>query len=54
VDTQSPNKVLFDLLVLLKQNPLDELNGATVNVLLDWAIAHWKLNVLTLCRTISL
>jgi glutamyl-Q tRNA(Asp) synthetase len=53
VDTKSPNKTIFDLLVLLKQNPLDELNGATVNVLLDWAIAHWQPDKLSLYRAIS-
>jgi glutamyl-Q tRNA(Asp) synthetase len=54
VDTQSPSLTLFDLLVLLKQNPPDDLKGATVNGLLDWAITHWRPEVLTLCRTISL
>lgn len=53
VDTKSPNKTLFDLLVLLKQNPPDELNGATVNELLDWAIANWQPAALRLCSTIS-
>jgi hypothetical protein len=36
------NKTPFDLLALLKQNPPDELNGVTVNELLDWAIANWQ------------
>ncbi len=54
VNTQSPNLTLFELLVLLKQNPLDELKGALVNELLDWAISHWQPNVLRLCSTISL
>jgi len=54
VDTQSPNLMLFDLLVQFKQNPPGELNGATVNELLDWAIAKWWPDALTNCRTISL
>ncbi len=53
VDTQSPNISLFSLLKLLKQNPPDELDGVTVNDLLDWAIIHWQPEVLRLCSTIS-
>jgi glutamyl-Q tRNA(Asp) synthetase len=53
VDTKAPNQTLFDLLVLLKQNPLDELNGATVNELLAWAIANWCPDALSLCRAIN-
>jgi glutamyl-Q tRNA(Asp) synthetase len=54
VDTKTPNKTLFDLLVLLKQNPSDELNGASISELLDWAVAHWQPDALALCRAISL
>lgn len=54
VDTKMPNKTLFDLLVLLKQNPPDELEDASVAELLDWAIAYWQPEVLRLCPTISL
>jgi glutamyl-Q tRNA(Asp) synthetase len=53
VDTKAPNLTLFGLLVLLKQNPPDELNGATVNELLAWAIKHWQSDGLILCRSIS-
>lgn len=53
VDTQMPNKTLFDLLALLKQNPPNGLNGASVTELLDWAIAHWQPAALASCRTIS-
>lgn len=53
VDTKAPNKTLFDLLALLKQNPPNELNGASVTELLDWAIAHWRADDLGLCRSIS-
>lgn len=54
VDAKAPNLTLFGLLMLLKQNPPDELNGTTVNELLDWAIANWRPDTLTNCRTISL
>ncbi|NOS73659.1 MAG: tRNA glutamyl-Q(34) synthetase GluQRS [Methyloglobulus sp.] len=54
VDTKSPNKTLFDLLVLLKQNPPDELIGTKVNELLGWAIGNWQPNGLALCRAINL
>ncbi|MEQ1558016.1 MAG: tRNA glutamyl-Q(34) synthetase GluQRS [Methyloglobulus sp.] len=53
VDTQLPNKILFDLLVLLKQNPPDELGGASINELLDWAIGNWQPDDLALCCTIN-
>jgi glutamyl-Q tRNA(Asp) synthetase len=54
VDTQSPNLMLFDLLVFLKQNPPDSLLGASVSELLGWAIVHWRTDELALCSTISL
>lgn len=53
VDTQAPNLVLFDLLVLLKQKPPNDLLGATVNELLKWAVANWRPDALVLCRAIS-
>jgi glutamyl-Q tRNA(Asp) synthetase len=54
VDIRHPNKTLFDLLVLLKQNPPDELFGAKVDELLDYAIKHWRPDVLNFCSTINL
>ena len=54
VGTQSPSTTLFDLLVLLKQNPSDEIKGNSTTELLDWAIAHWQPEVLRLCSIISL
>jgi glutamyl-Q tRNA(Asp) synthetase len=54
VDTKTPNKTLFGLLVLLKQNPPDGLCGVAVNELLDWAITNWQPDVLRLCSTIRL
>lgn len=53
VDINKPEKVLFDLLVLLKQNPLEEIRGATVNELLAGAINRWNANVLEFCQTIN-
>ncbi len=53
VDTQLPNKTLFDLLMLLKQNPPNELAGAAVDELLDWGISHWRPEALWLCSTLS-
>ncbi|CAG7857868.1 glutamyl-Q tRNA(Asp) synthetase [biofilm metagenome] len=41
VDINNPGKALFDLLVLLKQNPPDELNSAKVNEMLCWAAQQW-------------
>jgi len=54
VDMDKPSKILFDLLVLLKQNPPDDLFGAKVNELLDWGIANWQPDYLRLCSTIKL
>lgn len=52
VDTKAPHKTFFDLLIMLKQNPPEELNGASITELLDWAIIHWQSSALALCRTI--
>jgi glutamyl-Q tRNA(Asp) synthetase len=54
VDTKLPNKTFFDLLVLLKQNPPDELDGASVSELLDWAVMHWCTDKLALRSAINL
>jgi glutamyl-Q tRNA(Asp) synthetase len=54
VATQAPDKTLFDLLVLLKQNPPNELKGTSIRELLGWAIGHWRPDSLGLCRAISL
>ncbi|MGR8933557.1 MAG: tRNA glutamyl-Q(34) synthetase GluQRS [Gammaproteobacteria bacterium] len=42
VDRHDANKVLFEALVLLFQQPPTMLRGAPVSELLDWAIAHWN------------
>jgi glutamyl-Q tRNA(Asp) synthetase len=54
VDTKMPSLTLFDVLVLLKQNPPDELNGASIKELLDWAIINWHADALHVCRAIML
>jgi len=46
VDLNSPNRVIFELLALLKQNPPIELQQAPVTELLDWAIEHWNPDLL--------
>ena len=46
VNLAQPQKVIFDLLRLLKQNPPNELEYAPVPELLNWAIAHWNLTAL--------
>jgi len=53
VELQTPNKVIFDLLNLLKQAPPRELQNAPVTELLSWAIAHWKPCSLKKYRAIS-
>lgn len=54
VDTQSPSKTLFDLLVLLKQNPPSEFNGVPISGLLDWAVEHWQADTLRLFSIIRI
>lgn len=42
VDLSSPDRVIFQLLILLKQNPPVELQEASLTELLGWAIQHWN------------
>lgn len=53
VDIRTPQAVIFELLVLLKQNPPQALANATVDELLDWAIEHWNPAPLKNSRAIS-
>ena len=46
VDLSSPHCVIFELLVLLKQNPPIELKQAPAAELLGWAIGHWNPDLL--------
>jgi glutamyl-Q tRNA(Asp) synthetase len=42
VDLTAPNRVLFQLLNWLKQNPPVELQNENVDNILKWAIKHWN------------
>jgi glutamyl-Q tRNA(Asp) synthetase len=53
VDTKNPQGQIFDLLVLLKQNPPQELKIESVSELLAWAVAHWNPTPLRNSREIS-
>lgn len=46
VDLTAPDRVIFELLGLLKQNPPMELQQASVPELLNWAIEHWNPDLL--------
>jgi glutamyl-Q tRNA(Asp) synthetase len=52
VDLKSPQRVIFELLTLLKQNPPAELQQAPATELLDWAIAHWNPDLLKNTHTV--
>jgi glutamyl-Q tRNA(Asp) synthetase len=43
VDGRKPGEVLLLLLRLLRQNPPDQLSGASVHEILDWAVRHWSI-----------
>lgn len=51
VDLKSPQRVIFELLTLLKQNPPIELQQAPAAELLDWAIEHWNPELLKNAHT---
>ncbi len=42
VNLTTPHCVIFDLLVLLKQNPQPALREASVPELINWAVEHWQ------------
>ena len=46
VSTTNPEKTLFLLLTLLKQNPPQQLKNASIQTLLNWAIEHWQVEPL--------
>ncbi|NOR72142.1 MAG: tRNA glutamyl-Q(34) synthetase GluQRS [Methylomarinum sp.] len=46
VSTTNPEKTLFLLLTLLKQNPPRQLKNASIQTLLNWAIEHWQVEPL--------
>lgn len=55
VDLKAPERVIFQLLNLLKQNPPPELRYAPLNEQLDWAVVHWNpeslKNISAICFT---
>ena len=53
VSGEKPEKTLFLLLELLKQNPPPLLKKASVNELINWAIEHWKTDSLKKIRAIN-
>ncbi len=54
VDLTTPNRVLFQLLQWLKQNPPLELENENVNDILKWAIEHWNVAQLESIKHISI
>lgn len=42
VGLTAPEHIIFELLTLLKQQPPQELQCASVTELLDWAVLHWN------------
>ena len=53
VDFKTPHEVIFELLVLLKQNPPVELKHAPASELINWAQKHWNPASLKNSRAIS-
>jgi len=53
VDFTSPERVIFESLALLKQNPPLELREAPVIELLSWAVEHWKPALLKNVRAVG-
>lgn len=53
VDLTSPNRVIFKLLSLLKQDPPIELEQTPVAEQLSWAIEHWNPDLLKNTHTVN-
>ncbi len=53
VSTRNPEKTLFLLLTLLKQNPPQNLKNASPQTLINWAITHWQADRLKKVRAIQ-
>ncbi len=53
VDLTSAGRVIFQLLILLKQNPPLELQEASLTELLSWAIEHWNPALLKSTHAVS-
>jgi glutamyl-Q tRNA(Asp) synthetase len=46
INSNKPNKILFNALDFLGQNPPKELITYEVKAILDWAIENWDINLL--------
>jgi glutamyl-Q tRNA(Asp) synthetase len=53
VDRTRPEKTLYFVLQLLKQQPPMELKKASVRNILDWAIVHWEIKSLKSIKEIA-
>lgn len=53
VDIKKPEKVLFELLLLMNQKPPEELESITVNEIISWAIKNWNSDALKNIRAIT-
>lgn len=53
IDKSNPEKTLFYILQLLKQNPPEILQNAPVSEILAWAIVHWQVERLKKITVIS-
>lgn len=54
VDSQKPEAVIFALLNLLKQQPPNDLQTASVKEQLDWATENWNIEVLKGIQRVSI
>ncbi len=54
VDLNRPERLIYQLLGLLKQNPPEDLKVKPVNEQLDWAISHWNPKALLNCQAMGL
>ncbi|MCK4494400.1 MAG: tRNA glutamyl-Q(34) synthetase GluQRS [Methylococcales bacterium] len=53
IEKQHPEKILFQILSLLKQQPPAELKEASVIELLTWGVLNWNLEALTNLKTMT-
>ncbi len=53
VDINKPERLIYKLLGLLKQNPPVELERTSVDEQLDWAIRHWNPKALTNIQSVK-
>ncbi len=52
IEHQQPEKILFQILSLLKQQPPSDLKKASVDEILTWGIQHWNQQALTNLKTL--